>query len=278
MELEQDFVPTKRYLLCIDSDGCAMDTMTSKHMQAFCPALITVFQLEKYEKIITEQWMNINLYSQTRGMNRFKGLEQILQFAQENGAMIPELTDLKQWIRETPGVSGETLHNQQQQGKYQSLHRVMLWNNTVNQKIAKMGPAEAYTGVKEALQEAYGYANIVVVSSANKKAVIEEWKHCGLAAYVSQIMGQENGSKAECISNLLKRGYVPNRVLMIGDALSDLAAAKANDVKFYPILVKKEEESWRQFAKDSLPKFISDTFDAKYQAEIILQQKNNLTI
>ena len=32
------FTPKKKeWLVCVDSDGCAMDTMDSKHHQAFCP-------------------------------------------------------------------------------------------------------------------------------------------------------------------------------------------------------------------------------------------------
>ena len=68
------FTPKKEWLVCVDSDGCAMDTMDSKHHQAFCPELINVYGLEQYDEIITPYWMQINLYSRTRGINRFKGL------------------------------------------------------------------------------------------------------------------------------------------------------------------------------------------------------------
>ena len=36
----------KEYLICIDSDGCAMDTMNSKHEQCFGPAMIEIWGLE----------------------------------------------------------------------------------------------------------------------------------------------------------------------------------------------------------------------------------------
>ena len=66
------FTPKKEWLVCVDSDGCAMDTMDSKHHQAFCPQLIRVYGLEEYAGLITPHWMEVNLYSRTRGVNRFK--------------------------------------------------------------------------------------------------------------------------------------------------------------------------------------------------------------
>ena len=59
------FTPKKEWLVCVDSDGCAMDTMDSKHHQAFCPQLIRVYGLEEYAGLITPHWMEVNLYSRT---------------------------------------------------------------------------------------------------------------------------------------------------------------------------------------------------------------------
>ena len=42
------FEKHKDFLVCVDSDGCAMDTMDVKHEKAFCPQLIRVFGLEQY--------------------------------------------------------------------------------------------------------------------------------------------------------------------------------------------------------------------------------------
>ena len=37
------------FLVCVDSDGTAMDTMTIKHVCCFGPAIIEVFNLEAYK-------------------------------------------------------------------------------------------------------------------------------------------------------------------------------------------------------------------------------------
>ena len=68
----------KEYLICVDSDGCAMDTMDSKHITCFGPCLIPVWGLSPWEQKIRRRWDEINLYTMTRGINRFKGLAMIL--------------------------------------------------------------------------------------------------------------------------------------------------------------------------------------------------------
>ena len=45
-----NFVKEKEYLICIDSDGSAIDTMTEKHKKAFGPEAVKVWQLEEIEE------------------------------------------------------------------------------------------------------------------------------------------------------------------------------------------------------------------------------------
>ncbi|MPM95554.1 hypothetical protein SDC9_142709 [bioreactor metagenome] len=56
---------------------------------------------------------------------------------------------------------------------------------------------------------------------------------------------------------------------MVGDAPGDLQAAKNNNVKFYPILVNKEAESWTTLENEAVPKLIEGTFDEEYQNKLI---------
>ena len=56
----------------------------------------------------------------------------------------------------------------------------------VNRKIEAM-PEEAkcaFAGVREALKASHDTADVAVVSSANQKAVEEEWQRQGLMEYV----------------------------------------------------------------------------------------------
>ena len=89
MSVFDEFEKKHEYVVCIDSDGCAMDTMTIKHVRAFGPCLVKEWGLEKWEKEILERWNVINLYSRTRGINRFKGLAMMLKEVDASFVRIP---------------------------------------------------------------------------------------------------------------------------------------------------------------------------------------------
>ena len=61
------------FVVCIDSDGCAMDTMDIKHIRFFGPLAAKYFEI-KNQEVYLEEWNRVNLFSETRGINRFKGL------------------------------------------------------------------------------------------------------------------------------------------------------------------------------------------------------------
>ncbi|MBR2996207.1 MAG: HAD family hydrolase, partial [Lachnospiraceae bacterium] len=79
MSALQDFVRKSDYAVCVDSDGCAMDTMNIKHFRCFGPCMVREWHLEQWEKAILDRWNEINLFSATRGINRFKGLALMLR-------------------------------------------------------------------------------------------------------------------------------------------------------------------------------------------------------
>ena len=65
---------SKRFLVCIDSDGCAFDTMEIKHKECFCPAYINYFGLQAVSKYARDAWDFSNLYSSYRGIHRLLSL------------------------------------------------------------------------------------------------------------------------------------------------------------------------------------------------------------
>ena len=54
---------SKKFLVCIDSDGCAFDTMEIKHKECFCPSYINYFGLQAVSKYARDAWDFANLYS-----------------------------------------------------------------------------------------------------------------------------------------------------------------------------------------------------------------------
>ena len=100
-----DFKKKHEHIVCIDSDGCAMDTMNIKHYRCFGPCMIKEWGLEKWEKEILEKWNEINLFSMTRGINRFKGLALCLLYVDENYRSIDGVKALKTWSDDAPELS-----------------------------------------------------------------------------------------------------------------------------------------------------------------------------
>lgn len=249
----EEFEPQKEYLVCIDSDGCAMDTMNIKHFRCFGPCMISEWELEEWGGKLLNRWNEINLYTKTRGTNRFKTLKMQLEEVNDSYREILGIEDLRVWIENTKELSNKSLQEEIQRTHSEMLKKVLHWSEKVNECIGELRGEEkkSFRGVKDALKVLKAKADLVVVSSANREAVEEEWGREGLLPYVDLVMTQNDGSKAFCIQKLLEKGYCKDNILMIGDAPGDLEAAYSNQVGFFPILVRKEIESWR-FLKEKV--------------------------
>ena len=146
------FTPKKEWLVCVDSDGCAMDTMDSKHHQAFCPQLIRVYGLEEYAGLITPHWMEVNLYSRTRGVNRFKGLAATMRMLAEHGVRVPGADELCAWVEKAPKLSNPALEEAVAAGGGAGLQKALEWSRAVNAAIAAMGDdSRPFPGCREAV-------------------------------------------------------------------------------------------------------------------------------
>lgn len=245
-----NFIHSKRFLLCVDSDGCAMDTMNVKHLRCFGPCFADEWKIAHDRERMLRRWNEINLYERTRGINRFKGLALILT------ELYPDDEDVAvflKWTNAAKELSERALEREIEKSANQVFRKALNWSRAVNKKIEMLSEDEkqAFSGVKEAFAVAKAQFDIAVVSSANFDAVAEEWERSRLLEDVDVLTTQRDGSKAHCISELLKKGYEPKNVLMCGDAPGDLAAAEENGVSFYPILVRSEQTCWAR-----LPAFL----------------------
>lgn len=273
------FQKNKNFLICIDSDGCAIDGMTIKHKECFGPSLIEEWKLQPYENKILSYWNHINLYSMSRGINRFKGLLLALDYINESGYAQIDTAVLKEWINTTKELSNKSLEQEIALKDNEVLKKALNWSNRVNEKVESLPPEKklAFEGVTESLKEASQYADIAVVSSANLQAVEEEWSSNHIIDYVDVVMTQENGSKSDCIKQMLKFGYDNKNVLMIGDALGDINAAKDSNVLYYPILVNQESCSWKRFRDTILNSFLQNRYEEKWMELCKKEFEENLS-
>ena len=274
------------HLICVDSDGCAMDTMDIKHFRCFGPAMVEEWSLTPWQEEILQRWNNTNLYSMTRGINRFQGLSIALEEADRSYRHIPGIDRLLSWTASSHELSNRALEKEiadsrgkEDQNEIQILEKALSWSRKVNEQIAALplDELQPFPGVKEALEAAHREADIAVVSSANKKAVEEEWQRQGLMEYVDVVLSQDSGSKSACINALLKKGYCPDHVLMVGDAPGDCEAAADNGVYYYPILVKHEEMSWRRFPAEALKRLVMGEYGGAWQEQMVRTFRDNLS-
>lgn len=236
------------YLICIDSDGTIMDSMTIKHEKCFGPCFIKVFDIKEHVDEILKKWNDINLYRLTRGINRFQGLKQILTYVMENFQLRYEgYEHFFSWVEKTGTFSTSLL--KKELDKYPNdevIQKALEWSYLVNEEISMLPPFYEFEHVNPCLARLASFSDLLGVSSANKDAVIKEWTKQGLAPFFMDIACQDVGSKSNIIKQALELGYDLDNVIMIGDALGDENAAKENGVSFYPIIPSQEVRCWSE--------------------------------
>lgn len=261
----------EEYVFCVDSDGCAMDTMTYKHQLFFGPLAADVFNVEARE-IFLKEWDKINLYSKTRGVNRYVGLVMGLEFAKISG-----IENLQNWVDTTDSLSNASLEKAIAENPSDDLKKALDWSNKVNRSIKNYeGDALAFSGAVEGLDALHELGKVFVVSSANKEAVEEEWNDQGLMAHIDDLYCQDRGKKEDVIAGLIEEGYAVDKIMMIGDSPGDLSAAEQNGVAFYPILVGDEANSWKALANSVGKAFAEGNFTEEDQKQAVAQFWGNL--
>lgn len=257
-----EFKPKYPYLICVDSDGCAIDSMEIKHRTCFGPCAVTEWGLDTIKDDFLVRWNEINLYSPTRGINRFKGLSLILEEFKLQG-----WEEIKEWTERTEALSNDALKLETSP----ALKKILDWSYRVNKAIESLPLPTPFLNVKETLHVLSKQADIVVVSSANLRAIEKEWNDGSILDYVSVLMSQDNGSKKVCIANLLQKGYDREKVLMIGDAPGDKQAAEENEVHYYPIIPGDESKSWQLLKEQVWNEFIDQKLNDSYIKEFCLK-------
>lgn len=267
--------PKKAFFVGIDSDGCAFDTMEIKQKECFCPNFIRYFNLQAVSKYARETWEFVNLYSKSRGVNRFPALVEAIHLLGEReevkarGAKIMELSPLAEWISKETRLGNPALEKAVRESGNALLVLVLEWSKKVNRDIGEMvhgiGP---FPYVKESLDKMSPLADLMVVSQTPLEALTREWKENHIDRYLRIIAGQEHGTKTEHLALAAKGKYPDDNILMIGDAFGDLKAARSNGVLFFPINPGHEEASWERFYREGFDRFVKGSFNGEYQESL----------
>ena len=268
----------KEFLICVDSDGCVMDGMTIKHIKCFYPCIAELWNLpEKSDKYLN-MWSKINLFSQNRGINRFKGLEIFLKKLISEKVLKEDIIALSRWCETTKTHSESSLEMEIAKTDDQCLKKVLVWSRRVNEEVEKMpeGTIVPFDWTRLALHEASKIADVAIVSSTRREVVYSEWSKHNLMDYVKYVMTQEDGAKDECIKTLLSYGYEKDKSMMIGDSPGDMQAVLKNNILFYPIIAGREEESWEDFIKKVNGYFYKGIYKDDFMQEYIDEFNENL--
>ena len=271
-----DFSPKHTFFIGIDSDGCAFDTMELKHKECFIPQIINHYDLAGVSKYAREAAEFVNLYSKSRGINRFPALIEALEWlkkrpeVKERGVNIEIPPGLVEWISKETKLGNPALAKAVQSNPNADLKKALAWSTEVNEVVERfVRGVPPFPKVRESLQRLSQTADCLVVSATPNEALEREWAEHGLTQYVAAICGQEVGTKKEVLGLAAK--YGPNQVLMIGDAPGDYSAAKANNALFYPINPGSEEASWERFHSEAIDKFLNGTYAGAYQAGLLAE-------
>ena len=267
---------THEFCICIDSDGCVFDSMEIKHKECFCPAFINHFDLQPIAKYARETWEFVNLYSKTRGCNRFIGVTHTLALLAERADVkkrqvtLPAMQSLLTLIQQETKLGNPALIATLAQTPNADLQRVLDWSMDLNNAIEKIvRNVPPFPGVRACLDKSIAQADVLVVSQTPCEALEREWEEHDITKYARLIAGQEMGTKTEHITYATKGKYAPEKVLMIGDAPGDYQAALANNALCFPINPGLEEASWSELLSTGLDHFFNGTFAGEYQQQLI---------
>ncbi len=271
-----DFTKKHDRLICIDSDGCAFDSMEIKHKECFIPHIINSWDLQYVSKYVREAAEFVNLYSKWRGINRFPALMRVFdllaarQETLRRGYTTPETASLRAWMTRETKLGEPALAAEVARGDDPVLVRALAWSRAVNGAIAHIvRGVPPFPYVRDSLEKLQTVADVIVCSATPGEALVREWDEHGLSPYVHVIAGQEMGSKAEIIRYAMTGRYRAEDILMIGDASGDKAAADANGAAFYPINPGGEEQAWEHFLDEALDRFLGGTYTGAYTAQLL---------
>ena len=267
--------PKHDFLIAIDSDGCAFDTMEIKHKECFIPNIIKFWNLQPVSKYARASSEFVNLYSKWRGTNRFPALTMTFDLLGEwpdvlkRHADIPQAQPLRDWIERETKLGNPALKAEAEKTGDAILQQALAWSEAVNAAVADIvHDVPPFPFVRESLEKISAWADIIVCSATPGEALKREWQEHDIAQYARAIAGQEAGSKKEHIHLAAKGKYPKDHVLMIGDALGDHKAAKGNDALFFPVNPGHEDESWEFFFTEAADKFKNGRFTPEYGAKL----------
>ena len=146
----KDIVPSKDYLVAIDSDGCVFDAMGIKQRECFCPMMIAYFGLQPVAEAARECKDFADLFSKTRGANRHKTVMRILTellplhpVVKKRDFKVPQFEHYFAWVSNPDSLLSneglqQAIDNATDPEAKAELEHVLKWSIRVNEMVAEV--------------------------------------------------------------------------------------------------------------------------------------------
>src|SRR5262249_43044186 len=152
----------------------------------------------------------------------------------KRGSRIPQANTVRDFIASGKPLSNDGLKTYMADHPDAELEHALRWSKAVNDAVAHIvHNLPPFPYVRESLELVQKKADAVVVSATPTEALLKEWDEHKINKYVRAIAGQELGTKKQHLKLAAGGKYPADRVLMIGDALGDLEAARGNNALFF---------------------------------------------
>ena len=160
--------PKHEFFIGIDSDGCAFDTMELKHKECFIPNTISYWGMQGVSKYAREANEFVNLYSKTRGCNRFPALRDSVVWLNRRpeviarGIHIELPQSLLDWMERENKLGNAALMEEVRRTNDPGLKRALEWSLAVNDAVTKIvHGVPPFPFVRESLEKLSALGDII---------------------------------------------------------------------------------------------------------------------
>ena len=168
---------------------------------------LSLIHIYAHREEILKRWNQVNLYSMTRGINRFRGLAAALEEADRLYTKIEDVQTFVKWTEDSDELSNAALEQAIGETDSICMKKALNWSQEVNKAITELPKEDIkpFGHVQDVIRKLHETCDIAIVSSANYEAVREEWTRFKLLTHVDVLLAQNAGSKKSCIEDVYKR-------------------------------------------------------------------------
>src|SRR5262245_22523623 len=177
------YTPKHQFLIGIDSDGCVFDSMELKHKECFIPTFINHYELQGVSKYAREAAEFVNLYSKSRGANRFPALVEQLDWlsrrpeVRARGIPVAHPQGLIDWMAREKKLGNPALEKAVAETGDADLKQALAWSIAVNKAISDMVRCvPPFPNVGNCLDRFARDADMLVCSQTPTAALEVEWQ------------------------------------------------------------------------------------------------------